>query len=146
MRPVFGKQVLQAEGEAAGGRWNEDADDDFDEDDFLDDDELSLAKRVYIMTLRLGLNVASTIVSMLRTILVTSSVLLLTAVGKKVVDVWGEAQRASLRTLQRVAEAVIDIATFAIKLLLKWLVSRGDGTGRRIDSAQHLEASAVPPC
>lgn len=118
-------------GERLGGeKEDEDEDDDFDDDDFLDDEELPLAKRIAIMTLRLALNVASQLVSMMRTILVTSSVLLLTAVGKKFLDVWGEAQRVSLRTLQRVAEAGIDVASFAIKLFLKWLASRGDETGR----------------
>lgn len=119
-------------GERLGGeKEDEDEDDDFDDDDFLDDEELPLAKRIAIMTLRLAVNVATQLVTMMKMVLVTSSVLLLTAVGKKFLDVWGEAQRASLRTLQRVAEAGIDVASFAIKLFLKWLASRGDANDKK---------------
>ena len=102
----------------------DEADDDDNFEDYLDDDKLPLGKQILIMSMRLCVNLVKQALGMLKIIFVATSIMILSALGKKVIDSWGEVQKAAIRTLQRLAAAVIDVASFAFKELWLALMSR----------------------
>lgn len=119
---------------AANDATNEAYDDD-DHDAFIDDEDLPLLKQIAIMLMRLIRNIIFQILKMLRIIVVSSSIAVISAS-------FILAQKAALRSAQMVSSAIVNTISFVFKELFRFLL-HGGGSSR----SQHMppeKARAMP--